>query len=250
MKLVLSTSNLDEALVQSVLALNNQAVATGTVTAAQTAQIGVVDALKVKLAGLSATMGISVGWIVAIAAAIPAVIALLDYTYDSASEMEKATESLTDSMSEFHNEINDGNKKLKSYTGKYDELRKGVDRLGRNISLTTQEYEEYLDISNQIAELLPNMVSYYDAENNKIIDTTKSLQDLTDAYRENAQAKASHFSIYGDDEGNTIGDLLTNYNRVTEGDFYRSVVLANVDSYESVVKAYGTEKVNKDFVLA
>lgn len=52
---------------------------------------------------------------------------------------------------------------------KYDELAKGVDQLGRNLTLTDDEYKQFLDYSNQLAETFPEMVQYTDDAGNKLL---------------------------------------------------------------------------------
>lgn len=52
---------------------------------------------------------------------------------------------------------------------KYDELAKGVDQLGRNLTLTDEEYKQFLDYSNQLAETFPEMVQYTDEAGNKLL---------------------------------------------------------------------------------
>ncbi len=133
-------------------------------------------------------------------------------------EARESSEALTKAMSDFRNEVRDGNKTLASVSERYEELRKGVDSLGRNVSLTSDEYSEYLDICNQLAELMPDMVSYWNDEGDAIIDTTKSISELTEAYRESMRVRASQFLLHGDGDGNTVESIAKNYRNVRYGD--------------------------------
>lgn len=54
-------------------------------------------------------------------------------------------------------------------TVEYDKLAKGVDYLGRNISLTSEEYQNFLDLSNKLAESFPELVVRTDEYGNKLI---------------------------------------------------------------------------------
>ena len=45
-----------------------------------------------------------------------------------------------------------------SKLNQYDELARGVDNLGRNISLTDEEYQEFLNLSTELAELYPELI--------------------------------------------------------------------------------------------
>ena len=52
---------------------------------------------------------------------------------------------------------------------RYDELAKGVDSLGNNLTLTDEEYQEFLDKSNSLAELFPSLITRVDEAGNKFI---------------------------------------------------------------------------------
>lgn len=54
-------------------------------------------------------------------------------------------------------------------TVEYDKLAKGVDYLGRNVSLTSEEYQTFLDLSNKLAESFPELVVRTDEYGNKLI---------------------------------------------------------------------------------
>ena len=51
----------------------------------------------------------------------------------------------------------------------YDELAKGVDSLGNNLTLTDDEYQEFLDKSNALAELFPSLIVKTDEAGNKFV---------------------------------------------------------------------------------
>lgn len=59
---------------------------------------------------------------------------------------------------------------VESLTQKYAELRKGVSSDNTNLTLSDKEYQEYLDISNQLAESFPSLVSGSDAAGNSILN--------------------------------------------------------------------------------
>jgi len=43
-----------------------------------------------------------------------------------------------------------------------DELSNGVDKLGRNISLTEEEYQEFLELNSSLAEIYPELINSVD----------------------------------------------------------------------------------------
>lgn len=59
---------------------------------------------------------------------------------------------------------------VESLTKKYAELRKGVSSDNTNLTLSEKEYQDYLDISNQLAESFPSLVSGSDAAGNSILN--------------------------------------------------------------------------------
>lgn len=59
---------------------------------------------------------------------------------------------------------------VESLTQKYVELRKGVSSDNTNLTLSEKEYQDYLDISNQLAESFPSLVSGSDAAGNSILN--------------------------------------------------------------------------------
>ena len=41
---------------------------------------------------------------------------------------------------------------------KFEELSNGVDKMGRNVSLTEEEYQEFLELNESLAELYPELI--------------------------------------------------------------------------------------------
>lgn len=52
---------------------------------------------------------------------------------------------------------------------RYDELAKGVNNLGQNISLTNSEYEEFLNLGNELGQMFPELVSHTDRFGNSLL---------------------------------------------------------------------------------
>lgn len=65
---------------------------------------------------------------------------------------------------------------------RYEELSKGVDSLGKNVSLTADEYSEYLDITSRIASTFPELIQGYDSQGNAILSCKGNVEELTEAY--------------------------------------------------------------------
>lgn len=69
---------------------------------------------------------------------------------------------------------------VESLTQKYAELRKGVSSDNTNLTLSEKEYQDYLDISNQLAESFPSLVSGSDAAGNSILNLGDNASIATD----------------------------------------------------------------------
>lgn len=62
----------------------------------------------------------------------------------------------------------------------YDKLAKGVDSLGRNVSLTDEEYQDFLNKSNELAELFPELIVRTDEEGNKLVGLGNTVGGVAD----------------------------------------------------------------------
>lgn len=83
-------------------------------------------------------------------------------------------------------------KALTEIKDRYEQLSQGVDtKTNKNISLSADEYKEYLDIVNQIRDISPELVSGYDSQGNAIIkykdavtEAIKSQKELYDLQKQ------------------------------------------------------------------
>ena len=127
-------------------------------------------------------------YITAAVIAVTALTAAFMYQKKKAEDLSKEVDELTDKYKQNHEEL----KKLQSdydtsnessMISKYAKLSKGVDNLGRNVSLTADEYSEYQSIVNTIAEQIPSLVSGYDSQGNALLSCKGNVEALTEAYQ-------------------------------------------------------------------
>ncbi len=78
----------------------------------------------------------------------------------------------------------------------YAKLAQGVDKFGKNISLTDEEYQKFIELNNQIGEMFPEINVGLDSNGNAMLalsgnaDTlTESLYNLVEAQRVSANQK-------------------------------------------------------------
>lgn len=103
------------------------------------------------------------------------------------SNQEKIKQEAIKEATETAAEIEEQYKSAMSSTSnvqRYDELAKGVDTLGRNVSLTDDEYQEFLDTSNALAEVFPDLVVRTDEFGNKLLGTNDKVGTITDSVNE------------------------------------------------------------------
>ena len=115
-------------------------------------------------------------------------------TEKAQEEFKKATELYDSAQSASANAI------------KFDELANGVDYLGRNVSLTSEEYDKFLELSNDIAEVFPELVVRTDEFGNKLVGpegiqgrvskVTEAINDLTDSAE-----KAANVALFKNPDG-------------------------------------------------
>lgn len=131
----------------------------------------------------------------AIGAVIFGVTQLIKYMDETARHVEITKEKVSALKDEFHSALDTANSNLAAFDKIIDrgkELSKGVDDLGNNISLTTEEFEEYKNIVDQIAEMSPNLVKGYTNEGQAIIDLKDNVDELRDSY---IQAKREAYNL-------------------------------------------------------
>ena len=97
---------------------------------------------------------------------------------------------------------------------KYAELAQGVNQLtGKNISLSDDEYKEFLDVSNQLAEVFPQLTKGYDDNGNAILDLqgnvdgiTGKLKDLLEIEQQLAQQEINkNIDTYFENQSKVFG---------------------------------------------
>ena len=120
--------------------------------------------------------------------------------------IEEAKTAFTDAAEELTNA-----KSLQATAQKYDELSKGVDSLGRNVSLTDEEYEKFLDYSNQLVEAFPELRIRTDENGNAIADMGNEMESTSDKVKrliDSLQTLADQRMVMGSDGERVLQDTL------------------------------------------
>ena len=143
-------------------------------------------ALKAATIALNAalTMGISV--------IISGIVSAISEWAHKTENMISASEEAVDKIKSINDELKNNQKTISDTAERYAELAQGVDQLtGKNISLSDEDYKEFLNLSNQLAEMFPTLTRNYNDNGDAIVQLSGdvdtivgSLQNLIDAQRD------------------------------------------------------------------
>lgn len=183
-------------------------------------------------------------------------------------EAQSSIDSIISSLEENTKTINDVKQK-------YAELAQGINNLGKvsqnQGTLSNDEYSEFLDISNQLAELFPQLTVGYDDNGNAILNLsgnvgtiTGQLNDLIEAEKELAAQKIRNdigatWDAFGEnieESENKISSLeetiktysnaLSEFQKISSGgQVYMNS--SSIDQYAEAFKAVGIIKSDANF---
>lgn len=175
----------------------------------------------------------------AIASAIASfVIKGISNIINSAENMKKAVDDMVTSYDDSLKTLESHKKTINDIKDDYATLSKGVDELGNNVSLTTDEYKKYQDICNQIADIYPSLIAGHTSQGNAILTLKGNVEALTKAYKDEQKAAAASV-ISGSDKKNT--NVVKNYKNESKTGIknaFKSAFTFNSD--KSTVKSLST----------
>lgn len=147
----------------------------------KTASIGVKAGLiGAKVAAIAFNAALTIGISLLIDWAISGITKLVN----AKKELAEKVEEVTSKFKEQHEELTKNKSSFESEATRYAKLSKGVDNLGRNVSLTADEYSEYQSIVNSIADQIPSLISGYDSQGNAILNVKGNVDELIAKYEE------------------------------------------------------------------
>ena len=192
--------------------------------------------------------------ITAAVAAIGIITAIIDQNTLSVKEAREQLDKLNSEIDEIHNTFSSTEKTVSGISKRFAELSQGVDQIsGKNLTLNTEDYQEFLDLSNQLADLFPTLSRNYDENGNAIVQLSGdvdtivgSLTNLIDAQRQLSNQeiaeklpdtyKATRKSTQGyEDEIEVLEKQRDLYKRVLED-------LHNLSSWEDIEDSQGKVK--------
>ena len=181
---------------------------------------------------------------------------------NSYQEKVSSIQDLGKQVADNPSSINTTAKAIDSLAEKYTKLHLGVKADGSNSTLSTDEYSEFLNISNQLADLFPSLKVGTDEQGNALLNlgtnasaTARQLQDLVDVQKtlthseivDNANDSYAGMMEQIKDYNNQISDLenkqedYANYNPTTS----LSSVSKSIENGYLTLRGLSNEEVDK-----
>ena len=141
------------------------------------------------------------------------------------SEASKASEEYQNKLSLLAN----SKQEIDSLSNEYEQLSRGVNIYGENIGLTSDEFDRYHEICNQLADIFPEMVNYYDEQGNAVLRLKGNVEALNDAYEK------QRLEVIKENRENNADTYLKNYNNlVNRNGFFDEIKNGAFDEYEKL----------------
>lgn len=166
----------------------------------------------------------------AIASAIASfIIKGISNIINSAENMKKAVDDMVTSYNDSLKTLESHKKTINDIKDDYKTLSKGVDELGNNVSLTTDEYKKYQDICNQIADIYPSLIAGHTSEGNAILTLKGNVEALTKAYKDEQKAAAASVISDSDKENTNVVKNYKNESKTGIKSAFKSAFTFNSD---------------------
>ena len=145
-------------------------------------------ALQTATMALNSAVGFGVSF--SISGIINAIINYANRVNNAIEASHKAKEAINEANSSFKTQQN----LIKNSSRKYAELAQHVNQINNtNLDLKEDEYQSFLDLSNQIAEQFPGLIKGYDDNGNAILNLQGTINDINltlDSYIDKAKEAA------------------------------------------------------------
>lgn len=136
-----------------------------------------------------ATMALNTGVSYGISAIISGIVTAIDNEINSVEYAQERLEEFNNAVSESKTELENQKKWIEENGSRYEELARGIDSYGHNVSLTADEFSEYQSITKDISDMFPDMISGYNDQNDVIVKMKGNVDALTESYKDNVKTK-------------------------------------------------------------
>lgn len=120
----------------------------------------------------------------------------IDSTFKSFEEGKQSIMDLGSSFGNQTEQIKNTGDAIDQVAEKYVELRKGVNKnTNENVSLSTDEYQQYIDLSSKLASQFPGLVAGYDSQGNAVLNLASNADKAADSIRNLYEAQVSSANV-------------------------------------------------------
>lgn len=169
---------------------------------------------------LGATLGsMAVDW--AIGEVLQLVITGVDHFVNSAKYAKEALDNFNDTVKEQQSSLSSQKDWIDKNGEQYEKLANGVDKYGHNVSLTSDEFSEYKNLTKEVADMFPSMIQGYNDQNEAILKNKGSLKELTKTYKDNQDAYYAKIRTKS-------GDTFDKFKTTTKDDVKNSKTLSTI----------------------
>lgn len=148
--------------------------------------------------------------IVGATVAITKIITLYQKEKQSVEDLASSVEELGETYQTNKKQIGGNISSIQSLYKEYQQLASGVDALGNNKGLSDENFDKYNDLTNQIAEKMPNLVRGWTDQGNAILVCKDNVTAL------NEEIEREQREIYTD-VTDKESDILENYQNIVNG---------------------------------
>ena len=186
----LNKAEIEQALISKSLAKGNEAE-TASIIAETAAKSAATNATTKFAGGTNLLVGafsklktvIVAHPIIAILATITAAVgAFVIHEKKHKEEIEKIVDESVAAYDSATTRLKKGKENFDDISKEFVELSKGVNSVGDNVSLTTDEYKRYHEVANQLADITPSLVKAWDDQGNAILRVKDSVEQLSAVY--------------------------------------------------------------------
>lgn len=136
-----------------------------------------------KTIGLTiATTALNAALTFGISAIVTGAISAFDTWINSSKKITEAAEKAKDKISSINDDLKTNTETVKNAKQRYAELAQEVENLGKVSQsqglLSTDEYKEFLDLSNQLAGVFPQLTKGYDDNGNAILNLSGDVDTI------------------------------------------------------------------------
>lgn len=106
----------------------------------------------------------------------------LDNVINREENLAKAAEEANNKINDINDSLNNKKKAISEYSNEYAKLAQSVDLLSnKNLSLSTEDYKKFLELSNQLSKTFPQLTKGYDENGNAILDLSGNVDSIVDS---------------------------------------------------------------------